>query len=111
MLPEEADIGFLWSRIRNNGIRVTSNRDYAVNGLNWKPFTTDAYLGLPKDVLGTDYIILGWKNSNGLYDLMTQFAFVATENNTVVSITPTEDIAPVPATLTEPAIPGRPKDV
>ena len=74
--------------VEDKGIHVTSNAEVTVYGLNRVQFTTDAYLGLPVDALGTDYINLGYKNVNIVN--ATQFGIVAAENGTVATITPTE---------------------
>ena len=73
------------STILDNGIHVTARNEVTVYGLNREQYTTDAYLGLPTDILGTEYINLGY-TSNGL---ATQVGMVATQNGTTVSITPT----------------------
>jgi hypothetical protein len=70
--------------ILNNGIHVTSLQDVTVYSLNRQQFTTDAYLALPKDVLGTEYINLGYSAL-----IASQIGIVATENNTTITITPT----------------------
>ena len=36
--------------------------EVTVYGLNRIQYTTDAYLGLPTDILGTEYIVLGWND-------------------------------------------------
>ena len=72
--------------VEDLGIHVTAAAEVSVYGLNRITFTTDAYLGLPVDILGTSYIVLGYKNTdifNG-----TEFAVVATANGTTVTITP-----------------------
>ena len=63
------------------GIHVTAIDEVTVYGLNRIPYTTDAYLGLPTDVLGTDYMILTYRAG--------EIGVVATQNSTVVTITPT----------------------
>ena len=71
--------------IINNGIHITADDEITIYGLNRQTFTTDAFLGLPTDILGTDYINFGYTdNGNG-----TQFGLVATQDNTTVTITPT----------------------
>ena len=67
--------------VDNKGIHITGEEEVSVYGLNKIPFTTDAYLGLPTDVLGTEYIMLNYKAG--------EIGVVATQNNTVVTITPT----------------------
>ena len=44
----------------NRGIHVTAADEVTVYGLNRIPATTDAFMGLPVDVLTTEYIVLGW---------------------------------------------------
>jgi len=73
--------------IENKGIHVTAGAEVTVYGLSRIQFTTDAYLGLPVDILGTDYINLGYRNTNVVNG--TQFGIVATQNTTTVTITPT----------------------
>ena len=72
------------STVLSNGIHVTANNEITIYGLNREQYTTDAYLGLPTDILGTEYINLGY-TSNGQG---SEFGIVATENGTTVSIIP-----------------------
>ncbi|MBL8007910.1 MAG: T9SS type A sorting domain-containing protein [Ignavibacteria bacterium] len=81
--------------VTNMGIHVTSVDEVTVYGLNRRSATTDAFLGLPVDILGTDYIVLGYENVNVVN--ATQFGIVAVSNGTTVSITPTETTGPHPA--------------
>jgi hypothetical protein len=67
----------------NKGIHVSAVNDVTVYGLNQITATTDAYLGLPTDVLGTDYIVATYTGAND------GFGIVAPSNGTVVTITPT----------------------
>lgn len=71
--------------VGSNGVHVTALNEVTVYGLNYVAFTTDAYLGLPTDILGTDYTILTYGNSlaNGV-----QFGIVGTQANTTVTIVP-----------------------
>ncbi len=72
--------------VDNKGIHVTSLQEVTVYGLNRASASTDAYLGLPTDILGTDYIVLTYKNSGIVAG--TQFGIVAAVNGTTVTITP-----------------------
>jgi hypothetical protein len=67
-------------------IHVVSDNPISVYGLNSRWQTTDTYLGLPVSVLGTEYRAIGYKYSEGL---LSQFAIIATEDETNVTITPT----------------------
>ncbi|MGI4865230.1 MAG: cellulose binding domain-containing protein [Janthinobacterium lividum] len=90
--------------VASNGIHVTSGQEMTVYGLNRLSATTDAYLALPTDVLGTQYINLGYLNSEFSGVMGTQFAIVGTVNGTTVTITPTvaagTRAANVPYTIT-----------
>ncbi|ROL61575.1 hypothetical protein D9V86_05085 [Bacteroidetes/Chlorobi group bacterium ChocPot_Mid] len=83
-IPPEAQI--LSSEvIEKLSVHVTSNTPISVYGLNRRFQTTDTYLGLPVEVLGTEYRAMCYSESKGL---VSQVAIVATENNTKVSIVP-----------------------
>ena len=71
--------------IETKGIHITSLAEVTVYGLNRIQATTDAYLGLPTDILGTDYIVLTY---TGLAGSGSQLGVVATANATTVTITP-----------------------
>jgi hypothetical protein len=72
--------------IENKGIHVTSLAPVTVYGLNQYPATTDAYLGLPAPLLGTDHIVLGYTGGLGG---PSEFEIVATQDATQITITPT----------------------
>lgn len=72
--------------VTNQGIHVVANAEVTVYGLNRLQFSTDAFLGLPTDILGTDYINLGYRNTNVVN--ASQFGIVAAQGGTVVTITP-----------------------
>nr|MDA3843797.1 IgGFc-binding protein [Candidatus Kapabacteria bacterium] len=67
-------------------VHVTSDLPISVYGLNRRHQTTDTYLGLPVNVLGYEYRAMCYIAA---VQLMGQFAVIATENNTNVTITPT----------------------
>ncbi|MBK9248738.1 MAG: IgGFc-binding protein [Ignavibacteria bacterium] len=66
-------------------IHIVSDNPISVYGLNSRFQTTDTYLGLPVSVLGTEYRAIGYNYSEGL---LSQFAIIATEDETNVTITP-----------------------
>jgi hypothetical protein len=76
------------------GVHITSDNPISVYGLNRRFQTTDTYLGLPVNVLGTVYRVMCYDMSEGL---MSQFAIVATENNTEVVIIPSVNTKTHPA--------------
>lgn len=67
-------------------VHLTSNKPVFVYGLNHLSSSTDSYLGIPTDYLGTEYRVICYAISDGL---MAQFAIIATEDNTDVTIIPT----------------------
>ena len=83
ILPSNAQVT-TYDTAGNLGIHVSSAAEVTVYGLNRIQFTTDAFLGLPTDILGTEYLNLGY-TSNGS---STEFGVVATQANTTVTITP-----------------------
>ncbi len=70
---------------RGLGVNVMSDQPISVYGLNRRHQTTDTYLGLPVNVLGTEYRVMCYHVAEKLSPI---FAIVATENNTIVEISP-----------------------
>lgn len=75
---------------------VTANNDVAVYALNKAVTTSDATLVLPNAALGKEYMVLSY-NSNGILErggslhsnyTPSQFAVIATEDNTDIQISP-----------------------
>ena len=101
VVPAGAQMPGRGTSVQNNGIHVTALKDVSVYGLNQEPFTTDAYLGLPVDALGTSYTVLAWGPgiSGG-----SEFSVVATQDETTVTITPSVDaqghLAGIPFNIT-----------
>ena len=72
-----------------HGILLESNSDIAVYGLNQVLTTTDAYLALPTDILGTRYLAVGSEPSSNIgTQYLNLVSIIAVEDNTTVSITP-----------------------
>ncbi|MCB0395736.1 MAG: HYR domain-containing protein [Flavobacteriales bacterium] len=73
--------------IENKGIHVVANDEVTVYGLNQASATTDAYMGLPTDILGTDYLVNSYIGlSNGAYP--SQLSVVGTQDGTTITVTP-----------------------
>jgi len=70
--------------VQNIGIHVTASAEVSVYGLNRQQFSTDAYLGLPVDVVGTETRVLGYQELLG-FNLRSQYLVVATRNGTQVT--------------------------
>lgn len=85
VLPASAAVTTL-GVVGKKGIHVTAKDEVSVYGLNQVTYTTDAYLGLPTDILGTEYIVQGYENVDVVN--ASQLGVVAAVDNTVVTITP-----------------------
>jgi hypothetical protein len=85
-LPAGSDIQTS-DTVENLGIHVTADAEVTVYGLNQITATTDAYLGLPTDILATEYLVEGYENTNVVDG--TEFAVVATQDDTTLTINPT----------------------
>jgi len=68
------------NQVSNFGVRVTSNADVTVYGLNQYRFTTDAFLALPIDTLGSDYYVMSYTRL-----LQSQAAIVGVYDGTEVT--------------------------
>ena len=88
------------NQIQQLGIRVRTDDDVTVYGLNQLPRTTDAFLALPVDALGLEYFALSYRG----WHYAAQMVVVAAFDNTEVTITPktaiTGHAAGVPFTIT-----------
>ena len=84
---------------------VESTADVTISALSLRTVSSDAMLVLPEGMLGSQYVVLAWPNGlrrdgdSLTYDMASQFAIIATEDGTSVTITPGESDA-VPETLT-----------
>src|SRR5258708_17728858 len=77
-LPTGVDLGQSIDLPQNLGVHVTAQDKIAVSAMSQTSSSSDAYLGLPTELLGTEYIVLSYGNGNGGSD----FAILATNENT-----------------------------
>jgi len=102
-IPITADVEFS-DTIENKGISISATGDIVVYGLSQREFTSDAFLGLPVNVLGTEYITLGYRARTSSAAGASLFAIVAPQDNTTVRITPSATtsgrVAGVPYSIT-----------
>jgi len=73
-------------KIERLALHVRSTKPVSVYGLNHRFMTTDTYLGLPVTALGQEYRIMSYEKLRD--DLISQFAVIATEDKTSVTINP-----------------------
>lgn len=83
------------------GVHVVAQDKVTVYGLNQQQYTTDAFLALPVEALGLEYMALSYNNNIGL---PSQVAITGAFDNTQVVVTPMEQlnshVAGVPFTIT-----------
>lgn len=72
--------------IRSLGVRVIANQEVTVYGLNQYQYTTDAFLALPVDVLGLEYLNISYQGVGGN---PSQMLVVGAYDNTELTIIPT----------------------
>ncbi len=78
--------------VQNLGIQVTSDNNISIFGLEYEQYTTDGYLALPVGAIGTDYWVASYTAdvNDGAATAVgsSEFAVVAGEDSTSVTITP-----------------------
>lgn len=85
------------AQVRSSGVvedlavHVVSDQPVIVYGMNRRFQTTDTYLAYPVVTLGQRYHAVGYRWLQS--DLLSQFAVVATEDNTEITITPSAKIS------------------
>lgn|GEM_PF-176336 len=92
-------------RVARNTFHVTADNEVTVYAHSQAQTTSDAFLVLPTDVLGKEYIILSYNSDGSGYNggfpnsfqlstsaTPSQFVIVATEDNTNVEINPSTDV-------------------
>ena len=81
-------------KVETKGIHVTSQSPVSVHVVSENATSADGYLALPTPGLGTRYYVMSYASTR--YS-GSEFAVVATQNNTTVSITPSAAGATNPA--------------
>ncbi len=103
-LPGFNNSGLLGDRAKSEVIshicfHITSDKEVTVYAHNQAQMTSDACLVFPTDILGKDYFVMAY-NSDGSYSqgfgvigssTPSQFAVIATQDNTNVTIKPSDD--------------------
>ena len=90
VVPIEAVLDFS-DKTGQKAIHIRALDEVTVQALSYARFTSDAYLALPKETLGTRHIVLTYPNADYVHG-PNEFAIVATENNTTVTIMPTQTV-------------------
>lgn len=79
-----------YQTVQDKGIHIVSDNEVTVYGLNAIRYSTDAFMGLPTDILGTEYIISSYKGLGASYPSMA--TVVGAEDGTVVTFIPTNAV-------------------
>lgn len=88
-LPLTSEVTSIDGVTAQNGIHVTSSADIDVIGFAYVPGYSDAYLGLPTDTLGYNYMVSTYPSELiGSTVYGGEFAVVATQDNTTLSVVP-----------------------
>lgn len=76
--------------IQGMAVKITALDEVAVFGMNHKRFSTDAFMALPTDVLGTEYRIMSYPMSDAGQgsEMPSQFMVIGVEDGTNVTIVP-----------------------
>ncbi len=76
--------------IKGMAVRITSLEEVAVFGMNHKRFSTDAFMALPTDVLGTEYRVMSYPMASAGQgsEMPSQFMIIGVEDGTNVTIVP-----------------------
>jgi hypothetical protein len=84
-LPQSVEV-MLTDTVVSKGIHVSSLEEFTVYGLSRLEYTTDAYLGLPSDVAGSDYTLMAW--DTGYQTNSSQYTLVGISDQTTVTLLP-----------------------
>jgi hypothetical protein len=92
-LPTAAANSWTPGVVSNMAVHAYSDDEFICYMINRLGYTSDAALGLPTDVMNTDFIVvMNTGTTLGSWD-GGEFAVVAREDNTTVTITPTQNMA------------------
>lgn len=87
-LPQSAIITSS-NTVQSLGIHVISDQEVTVYGMNQQTSTTDGYLGLPVDILGTSYLVMTYPGLGGS-NTSPEYGIVSPYDNNLITITPSD---------------------
>lgn len=99
-LPRSASLGWSPNTIQKNSVRVFSSdlkEDFVMYMVNYEQFKSDAALALPTDALNTKYVVVDYTSATD--NARPEFVVTAAYDDTIVTITPTADVASNPANV------------
>jgi len=75
--------------VQTKGIHITTDHPVSVYGLNFEPQASEAFMAYPTPLLGTSYCVMARPGNLPEFPyLRSQFAVLAAQNQTTVTITP-----------------------
>ena len=86
-LPSPQSILVNGEGFSDRGIHITADDDITVYGINRMPYSTDAYVALPLDILNIFHIVMSYTSVSDEKN-QSQFAIVSPYDNVEVTITP-----------------------
>ena len=89
-LPDSAGVTTLDGVTTQGGVHVTASGNVAVYGFAYEQYSTDAFLALPVDTLGLNYMVTAFQTESFSANttLGGEFCVVATRNGTTLTIQP-----------------------
>ena len=92
-IPSTSATSWGFGVAQNNLVRAFADEEFVLYGINRTGFTSDAYLGLPVDVLNNDYVAMTWSDEFRTINVQNgQVLIGAPFDNTEVTIIPTNDL-------------------
>lgn len=82
--------------VENLAVHIVSDNPITVYGLNRRFQTTDTYLGIPVNALGTEYRTMCYKAYEGM---VSEFVVIGTEDSTIVRIIPSANTTVHPVNI------------
>lgn len=101
LFGEDFELGEENLGLSRKSLRIEADVDLTVYGVTTRIWSSDGFLALPDDVLTRRYIVLAYPNGMSrspqpfqqpVWDHPSEFAVLATEDNTTITIQPTANI-------------------
>lgn len=77
--------------IANLGLKITSSTEVSIYAIHYRPFFSEGTMLLPIESLTSQYTVSAALDFNNFADAASSFLVVATEDNTTVEITPSQN--------------------
>jgi hypothetical protein len=77
-----------YDTVETNGIHITTSQPVAIYGAEYSLYSSSSFTVYPVPLLGTNYCLMARASMDGYYYDDSEFGVVATEDNTIVTITP-----------------------